>query len=291
MQLLGSLSLPGVDTVHELKSLDTVFTKKVFRIPDYQRGYAWQHEQLKAFWEDLLNLSDRRNHYTGVLTLRQVPRTKIRNDAAECWLLDDHSYRLYDIVDGQQRLTTFVILIQSFVEVIEGLPGNEGKSPRDTYITESLTLEHLQRTYLFETKPKALFPTYRFGYSDDNPSHAYLRHAIFREPNVGCLEETFYTLNLSNAKRYFTEQLRAIYEENGADGLASEYRKLTQRFLFNEYDISDDFDVFVAFETMNNRGKKLSDLELLKNRLIYLTTLYRDDEHRRCKSALSSSIC
>lgn len=34
----------------------------------------------------------------------------------------------------------------------------------------------------------------------------------------------------------------------------------------------------MAFETMNNRGKKLSDLELLKNRLIYLTTLYGDDE-------------
>jgi uncharacterized protein with ParB-like and HNH nuclease domain len=49
---------------------------------------------------------------------------------------------------------------------------------------------------------------------------------------------------------------------------------LTHHFLFNEYIIEDEFDVFVAFETMNNRGKKLSDLELLKNRLIYLTTLF-----------------
>ncbi len=48
--------------------------------------------------------------------------------------------------------------------------------------------------------------------------------------------------------------------------------------MFNEYIIKDEFDVFVAFETMNNRGKKLSDLELLKNRLIYLTTLYNDQE-------------
>ena len=44
--------------------------------------------------------------------------------------------------------------------------------------------------------------------------------------------------------------------------------------MFNVYEISDDFDVFVAFETMNNGGKRLSNLELLKNRLIYLTTLY-----------------
>lgn len=53
---------------------------------------------------------------------------------------------------------------------------------------------------------------------------------------------------------------------------------MTKRLLFNEYAIDDEFDVFVAFETMNNRGKKLSDLELLKNRLIYITTLYRDDQ-------------
>lgn len=48
--------------------------------------------------------------------------------------------------------------------------------------------------------------------------------------------------------------------------------------MFNIHEIDDDYDVFVAFETMNNRGKKLTNLELLKNRLIYLTTLYNDDK-------------
>jgi hypothetical protein len=79
-------------------------------------------------------------------------------------------------------------------------------------------------------------------------------------------------------KTFFTEQLRELHEQEGLEGLQDVYKKLTKRFLFNEYVIKDEFDVFVAFETMNNRGKKLSDLELLKNRLIYLTTLYSDDE-------------
>lgn len=48
--------------------------------------------------------------------------------------------------------------------------------------------------------------------------------------------------------------------------------------MFNIHEIEDDYDVFVAFETMNNRGKKLTNLELLKNRLIYLTTLYDTDK-------------
>ncbi|MDQ1002698.1 uncharacterized protein with ParB-like and HNH nuclease domain [Neobacillus niacini] len=56
------------------------------------------------------------------------------------------------------------------------------------------------------------------------------------------------------------------------------FKKVTQNLMFNLHEIHDDFDVFVAFETMNNRGKKLSNLELLKNRLIYLTTLYDDGE-------------
>ena len=54
-------------------SLDEIFVKKIFRIPDYQRGYAWQTEHLKAFWDDLINLSSSRSHYTGVLTLKQIP--------------------------------------------------------------------------------------------------------------------------------------------------------------------------------------------------------------------------
>lgn len=50
------------------------------------------------------------------------------------------------------------------------------------------------------------------------------------------------------------------------------FRKITQQLVFNVYEISKEIDVFVAFETMNNRGKLLSALELLKNRLIYLAS-------------------
>ncbi|MFC0049820.1 DUF262 domain-containing protein [Rheinheimera tilapiae] len=49
------------------------------------------------------------------------------------------------------------------------------------------------------------------------------------------------------------------------------FRTITQQLVFNAYEISKEIDVFVAFETMNNRGKPLTNLELLKNRLIYLS--------------------
>ena len=263
----------------EPKSLDSLFKEKIFRIPDYQRGYAWQKSQLKDFWEDLINLSGNRSHYTGVLTLKEVRSNEIGDSDNEYWLVEDHSYKMYHIVDGQQRLTTFVIFLQAFIDFIKQLEDYVGKEDRDIYITDSLNLEAVTSKYLFKVKPTGdRYRTYKFGYTVDNPSYEYLRYRIFNEDGVGSIEETFYTLNLKNAKRYFYEQLEELYSESGLDGLHEIYKKLTKRFLFNEYVIKDEFDVFVAFETMNNRGKKLSDLELLKNRLIYLTTLYTDDE-------------
>jgi len=260
-------------------SLDSLFKGKIFRIPDYQRGYAWQREHLKDFWEDLINLSGERSHYTGVLTLKLIAVNDIAQNTKEFWLVDDHSYHVYNIVHGQQRLTTFIIFLQAFVDFIKALPEHDGKADDGIYITDSLNVAELQGKYLFKIKPTGdKFRTYKFGYESDNPSYNYLRFRILGEPGGGTVEETFYTLNLCNAKTYFTEQIRNLHEKEGLEGLKDVYKKLTKRFLFNEYVIKDEFDVFVAFETMNNRGKKLSDLELLKNRLIYLTTLYSDDE-------------
>lgn len=279
----------------EPKSLDSLFKEKIFRIPDYQRGYAWQKSQLKDFWEDLINLSGNRSHYTGVLTLKEVSNGEIGDSDNEYWLVEDHSYKMYHIVDGQQRLTTFVIFIQAFIDFVKQLDDYVGKSEREIYITDSLNLEAVTSRYLFKVKPTGdRYRTYKFGYTVDNPSYEYLRYKIFNEDGVGSIEETFYTLNLKNAKRYFYEQLEELYSESGLNGLHEIYKKLTKRFLFNEYVIKDEFDVFVAFETMNNRGKKLSDLELLKNRLIYLTTLYTDNEldaaeRRSLRDAINSA--
>lgn len=56
----------------DLMSLDDIFTKKLFRIPDYQRGYSWEREQLEDFWDDLARLEEGKVHYTGLLTLKPL---------------------------------------------------------------------------------------------------------------------------------------------------------------------------------------------------------------------------
>ncbi len=264
----------------EPKPLDSLFKEKLFRVPDYQRGYAWGEEELIAFWEDLINLPPERLHYTGLLTLKECDAKSVPEDAKEFWLIDNHSYKLYDIVDGQQRLTTFIIFLQSYIDVVRSLPENSGQPDSAINVVyDTLSVAAVQEKFLFKLKPpNAQFRTYKFGYAEDNPSDKFMKHRVLGEDGGGTISQTIYTLNLSNAKDFFTRQLSAWHKNEGIAELQQLYRTITKRFVFNEYVIKDEFDMFVAFETMNNRGKKLSHLELLKNRLIYLTELYPNDE-------------
>ena len=262
----------------ELQSLDDVFNKKLFRIPDYQRGYSWGKKQLVEFWEDLLCLDSNRSHYTGVLSIKKTPENVYSNWLDEQWLIEKRKFVPYFVVDGQQRLTTVSIFIQCLVEVVREHPEHIDAEDEEIYLG-SYRLSEIVENYIKVIEPKHReTKTYKFGYETDNPSFEYLRYRIFQEENAGTISETFYTLNLENAKNFFMANLREYIDSHSLNDLEELYEKLTTRFLFNLYELDDDFDVFVAFETMNNRGKQLSDLELLKNRLIYLTTLYPDSE-------------
>lgn len=264
--------------MQELESLQNIFKDRIFKIPDYQRGYAWTTKQLKDFWEDIVNLPTDRHHYTGLLSLKKLNRDSWSKWNDERWLVEERGYKPFHIVDGQQRLTTFVIFIQSISELLKELPENKGKHEDEIYLG-SFSLKAIKESYLvIEKPPQFIIKTYKFGYEVDNPSFKFLRHRIFQEPDSGTIQETFYTLNLENAKKFFKENLNGFYEKYGFVEVEFLFKKITQNLMFNVYEISDDFDVFVAFETMNNRGKKLSNLELLKNRLIYLTTLYEENE-------------
>jgi len=262
----------------ELQSLDDIFNKKIFRIPDYQRGYAWGEKQLVDFWEDLLNLDGHRLHYTGVLSIKQVPKESWSNWNDECWLIEKRRHIPYFIVDGQQRLTTVSIFLQCLVETVKQHPDNAQLNDKDILLGTYTLSDIIEKYIVVEEPPHHIIKSYKFGYEVDNPSFTFMRHKIFNEPHGGSINETFYTLNLENAKKFFLENINEIVNAQGLSALEDIYEKLTQRFMFNLYEIDDNFDVFVAFETMNNRGKKLSDLELLKNRLIYLTTLYDKTE-------------
>ena len=239
------------------QTLSGLFNGNTFyRIPDYQRGYAWEESQLNDFWEDLIN-SKEHNHYTGVLSLARVDKDEKKKPE---WVKDRIASEkdAYYIVDGQQRLTTSVILIKVILDLVDSdeFAGEETQDLLKRYIGKTLNGEKC----------------YFFGYTADNPSYNFLKSKIFGDDISEELKESIYTKNLEFAKNFFTKKLK----ENKND-IEQIFKTLTEKFVFNVYQISDKFDVFVAFETMNNRGKPLSSLELLKNRLIYLSTNLGND--------------
>lgn len=253
----------------DLHSVSKIFSETLFRIPDYQRGYSWTEKQLKDFWADIEQIEEGRNHYTGVIMLEGVPEETYNRWDDDLWIIKSRHYKPYYVVDGQQRLTTIIVFIQAILESVKE------KSLNYTPIGD------IQKKFIFDSKDDGISRAYIFGYEKDNPSYEFLKTKIFLEQSDchSTHEETIYTHNLSEAKKFFSSQLDKLTTHE----IEIFYTKITQQLLFNIYTIPDDIDVFVAFETMNNRGKPLSHLELLKNRLIFLSTKFRVEPEEKAK--------
>ncbi len=262
----------------ELKSLSKIFSEVVFRIPDYQRGYSWEAKHLKDFWNDIEQLELGKSHYTGVLTLEPVAPELYKKWEDDVWIIESKRYSPMYVVDGQQRLTTAVILLQCILNSIE-----------DADLLNYTEKNDIKKKYIFEAKGQGISRSYLFGYEKDNPSHEFLKQEIYGEPSVNhsAIEYTIYTKNLNFAKDFFTSKLSGLSRGQ----IEVIYTKLTQHLQFNIFYIEQDLDVFVTFETMNNRGKPLSHLELLKNRLIYLSTKFEVDktESEHLRKAINES--
>ena len=112
---------------NELQPLSLLFQNRLFRIPDYQRGYAWQQSQLVDFWDDLNNLQMDRFHYTGLLSIRVLKTKETGAWGNDLWMVEK-GYVPCHVVDGQQRLTTFIILLNELVCFVRGLAENVGKT-------------------------------------------------------------------------------------------------------------------------------------------------------------------
>ena len=251
---------------NKLQSLTEIFNQKFFRIPDYQRGYSWGKDQLDDFWDDLQNLKEDKLHYTGLLTVKPIRKSDIsqlEKWKEDLWLFEKGLNAFY-IIDGQQRLTTAIIFIKQLLDYFDK---NEG--------INFDTKESWENKFLY-MQFGDFYKSFIFGYEKDNPSDEYFKTNILGQQSSTAdkvPDQTLYTENLEFSKIYFTRKFSHLDKVQ----LEELFKRLVNRFKFNFYEIDEELDEFVTFETMNNRGKSLSKLELMKNRLIYLSTLLNVD--------------
>ncbi|MGL2767002.1 DUF262 domain-containing protein [Helicobacter pylori] len=210
----------------ELLSLDGVVEKGVFEIPSYQRGYAWQVRQLKDFWNDLEHVSKLGNkfHYMHSLTLRGLENE-----------LEDSAF---EIIDGQQRLATSLILLGLLAKI------TQHKDPK----YDSMNLEPV------------------LSYKYYGLSEAF-RAIMGEEKDLEKFQTSFYAKNLIDAYAFFKEKI----SDTPVGTLEKMFDVLTKKMLFSVVELNDNrIDPFSSFETINNRGKDLSTLELFKNCLHFV---------------------
>lgn len=94
----------------EFKPLIVILSDKLFRIPEYQRHYSWQSRQRHELFEDINKLESARNKYderTHFMATIVCLKTKDKEQ------IGSNTFYIYDVVNGQQRLTTLVILLKA----------------------------------------------------------------------------------------------------------------------------------------------------------------------------------
>ncbi len=218
----------------ELLTLDGVIEKGVFEIPSYQRGYAWQERQLKDFWNDLEHVSKLGDkfHYMHSLTLRGLENE-----------LEDSAF---EIIDGQQRLATSLILLGLLAKI------TQNKDPKYSLINLELVLSYKY-----------------YGLNEA------FRAIMEEEKDLERFQTSFYAKNLIDAYAFFKEKI----SDTPMETLEKMFDALIKKMLFSVVELNDNrIDPFSSFETINNRGKDLSTLELLKNRLHFVAHKICDEE-------------
>lgn len=205
------------------------FFQDYYIIPDYQRGYSWQDKQIEDFWEDITSAIEKKlKHYFGTVYLK--------------FNCKYYNKKYYDVIDGQQRLTTLFVLLKI------------------------LKIDELIKNG----------PVYHLDYSD-NPNRDFFIYKIIegngQEKIINC-----YRKNLCNLKKNLLERVKSYGEERlpALKAFLVENLIIDVRYIGNEDGITD----MVVFETLNNRGKPLSILEKLKNRLMYLNEKFTDENYK-----------
>ncbi len=231
-------------------SMEEVFSRRLFRIPDYQRGYAWEEPQLRDLIEDIELLSPEKMHYTGTLVLHETGLTFKDNEVK--------THVVCNVVDGQQRLTTLVILLETIRRAMD----DAGMPPA--------SVEGIRKAYISTTGTDGQ-PLYKVTLNQD--CHAYFRENILSEPPSPDGPRVYSHQRLADAKNFFAKYLLRKRREEGpafSDWLMKLCDKVTRRLVVCLYEVSDAAEVGVIFETMNDRGKRVSELEKVKNYLLYV---------------------
>jgi hypothetical protein len=200
------------------------FNGRFFEIPKYQRGYAWDVQNVRDLFDDITeSIESNSNHYIGTIVLSK----------------DKEDDEKFHVVDGQQRITTISIIIKALILQL-------GVNDKAYY----------ERFYLREGNRIRLTPLNR-----DRDFFTNLMNDVIKEPQSKSQRA------LSTATSEISSRIGKI-----VDKLA--FLKCVEKLEVMEFVENSEGDAIRIFQTVNDRGKILSNMEKAKSLLIYFSNRY-----------------
>ena len=218
-----------------------------YRVPPFQRDYSWTEDEWDDLWQDiqaLFEVDGEPAHYMGYLVLQSSDSKR------------------FDIIDGQQRLTTISAMVLAGLSHLQDLT-EAGMDAENN----AKRKEQLQNSYIGYLDPVSLIPRSKLELNRHNNRFyqnylAPLQHLPQRGLNASehQLRKVFY---------WFKERIKARCGLTPSSGreLAAFFDELVDKLFFTVITVTDELNAFKVFETLNARGVRLSATDLLKNHL------------------------
>lgn len=217
--------MPFIDAKESKMGLILSNSKEAYKVPIYQRPYAWKKDQWEDIFEDINELEPTDTHFLGSIVV--VPE---KTDGPR---LGSTNY--FQVVDGQQRITTILI----WLSVMRDIAKEKGNAELANYIT---------KTYLFSTEfregKETNIPKIQLAKADYDP---FLRVIQGRE-KIG-------DNKIFECYKYF----KKVTESEVS------WEILVNNISLVHINAFSHFNAFRLFETLNDRGLELSAADLIKN--------------------------
>lgn len=229
-----------------------------YRIPRFQRDYSWTEEEWEDLWLDIVGTIKEGGepaHYMGYLVLQSD------NDKA------------FDVIDGQQRLTTMSLIVLAVIKNLQILVAQDIDADRNEQ-----RVNQIRQTYIGYLDPVTLVSRSKLTLNRNNDQ--YFQNYIVP---LGPLPQRGFRASehsLRKAFDWFEKRVRDHVKSTDGDAgvaLAQFVETLSDRLFFTVITVTDELNAYKVFETLNARGVRLSATDLLKNYLF--SVLHRDTQH------------
>jgi hypothetical protein len=232
-----------IDIQPQLVTLDRLFYGRLFRIPQYQRTYSWHKKQRQDLFEDILRtwaVGKERSHFMATIVgLRREKRTIMTKE-----------HQVTEVVDGQQRITTLVLLLKAIAQAIDRSEP-EGKRIGQE-LDETLVKPDRASLLLLQTNHDSSHYFANYLRTGNHPSSESAESLADRE----------LLLAIEACEKF------VIDWQSDGNSLEDLVSLLKNRLTFVFHEIGDEALVYTVFEVLNSRGLAVSWFDRLKSMLM-----------------------